>query len=275
MSTNPTPTPAHMDWLGEIEELTTTDGHSVSVFELCHKKDDEVLSAWAKHFRNHYCLDGDIDVLRKGTKHSRATYLTEIKFPDETTAPGPSIRAGDFAEILIADYLEYVLEYWVPRTRYADKTIRNESTKGCDIIGFHLLGKNEDSPHDVLAIFEAKAQFSGQKCKAKLQEAIEHSGKDQLRKAESLNAIKQRLLKDGDTNGMDIIARFQNVEDRPYTEISGAAGLFCTSVYDENVIARAVADSHPNAENLVLVVVRGDDMMALVHDLYKRAADEA
>ena len=275
MSSNKTPIPPHMDWVEEIEKITTSDGHPVTVFKLSHEEDDEVLSAWAKHFRNHYCLDGEIDVLRKGTKHSRATYLTTIKFPDETTAPGPSIRAGDFAEILIADYLEYVLAYWVPRTRYADKTIRNESTKGCDIIGFKLLGTGKDSPKDALAIFEAKAQFSGRKCKAKLQEAIDHSGKDQLRKAESLNAIKQRLLRDGAVDGMEVVARFQNVEDRPYTEVSGAAALFSTSVYDESVIAGATAGSHPNVDSLVLVVVRGDDMMALVHDLYQRAANEA
>lgn len=275
MSGNMPWTSEHMKWLAGSSTLTTGDSRTVTVLEFLHQDDDEILSAWAKHFRNHYCLDTEIDALRKGTRHSRASYLAEIKFPDKSSGFGPSIRAGDFAEILIADYLEYVLEFWVPRTRYADKTIRNESTKGCDIIGFSLFSDAEDSPKDVLAIFEAKAQFSGDKAKPRLQDAVDNSGKDQLRKAESLNAIKQRLLRDSQADGVETVERFQNIEDRPYTELSGAAALFCTSVYDEETIMQTKANYHPNSDNLVLVVVRGQDMMALVHDLYERAADEA
>ncbi len=268
-------TSKHIKWLKKDGKLTTADGRTVTVFEFSHKDDDKILSAWAKHFRNHYCLDTEIDVLRKGTKHSRASYLAKIKFPDKSAGFGPSIRAGDFAEILIADYLEYILDFWVPRTRYGDKSIRNESTKGCDIIGFKFFRKSKESPKDMLALFEAKAQFSGRKIKPRLQDAVNDSGKDQLKKAVSLNATKQRLLRNGQMDDAETVERFQNIEDRPYKELSGAAALFCTSVYDEATIAKTMANSHPNAGNLLLVVVRGEDMMALVHDLYKRAADEA
>lgn len=268
-------TSEHMTWFEDVGTLTTADGRTVTVLNFSHENDDETLSAWARHFRNHYCLDTEIDVLRRGTGHSNAEYLRKIKFPDESAAPGPSIRAGDFAEVLIADYLEYILDFWVPRTRYADKTVRNESTKGCDIIGFRLLSGPKGSPDDILAIFEAKTQFSGRDPKPRLQDAVEGSAKDQLRKAESLNAIKQRLLRNGQMDDMAAVERFQNIEDRPYTELSGAAALFCTSVYDEATIAETTADSHPNSDNLLLVVVRGENMMDLVHDLYERAADEA
>jgi len=57
-----------------------------------------VLSAWAKHFRNHYCLDEEIDYLRQGYGYSRAEYLTKIKLPDASEAPGPSIRSGDLGK---------------------------------------------------------------------------------------------------------------------------------------------------------------------------------
>ena len=42
-------------------------------------------------------------------------------------------------------------------------------------------------------IIEAKAQFTGSKMKAKLQEAIKGSIKDEIRKAETLNALKQNI----------------------------------------------------------------------------------
>tara|TARA_R110002167_G_scaffold293826_1_gene498480 strand:- start:174 stop:473 length:300 start_codon:yes stop_codon:yes gene_type:complete len=91
------------------------------------------------------------------------------KVSDPKAALGPSIRAGDFGEVLVADFLEYLFGYWVPRTRYSDKTIRNESTKGSHI-GFHIVKDGKASSKDRLEIFEAKAQFSGKKAKARLQD---------------------------------------------------------------------------------------------------------
>lgn len=265
----------HIEWLIDTKEkLTTVDGKNVKVFEFCHKDDDEVLSAWATHFRNHYCLDSEIDILRGGTGYSRTEYLKHIKLPTDSRGFGPGIRAGDFGEILVADYLEFVLGYWVPRTRYDNKTIRDESTKGSDLIGFKLISDDE-SPNDVLSIFEVKCQFSGNKTKPKLQEAVNHSIKDEVRKAESLNAIKQRLFDKQRYDDAKTIARFQNPVDKPYKEVSGAVALFSTNVYDKHLISTTKTSDHPNQENLMLVVIYGDDLMQLVNALYTRAANEA
>ncbi len=188
--------PAHIALLANSgDTLTTSDGKRVEVWDILLAADASILSEWASHFRNHYCSDSEIDQLRQGTGLSRAEYLIRFKFPDAILAPGPSIRSGDFAEILSADYLEYVLGYWTPRTRYGDKDIRNESTKGCDVIGFKRIAEGHESPEDQLAIFEAKAQLTGRTPSQRLQHAIDDSVKDQIRKAESLNSIKQRLRK--------------------------------------------------------------------------------
>ena len=73
----------HIEWLKDTKErLKTTDGKNVQVFEFLHQKDEKMLSDWARHFRNHYCLDSDIDFLREGYGYSRGKYLEEIKFPD-------------------------------------------------------------------------------------------------------------------------------------------------------------------------------------------------
>ncbi len=125
--------PPHLDWLLDTgKKLKTACGTEVNVLELKHANDAGILSAWAKHFRNQYCSDSEIDAL-KG-KMSRKEYLENIKFPSKTGAPGPSIRAGDFAEILLADYIEWGLGFWVPRVRWDGKVIKNESAKGCDVI---------------------------------------------------------------------------------------------------------------------------------------------
>lgn len=166
----------HIEWLVDTKQtLKTADGKNIKVFQFNHQQDDKVLSAWAKHYRNHYCLDSEIDNLRQGTSYSRAEYLRKIKFPDGKVKPGPSIRAGDFGEILVADYLQYVMNYWVPRIRYCDKVVRNESTKGCDIIGFRILNEKRTSPKDTLVVYETKTKFSGSIPKNRLQDAVQDS----------------------------------------------------------------------------------------------------
>jgi hypothetical protein len=132
-----------------------------------------------------------------------------------------------------------------------------------------------DSAEDALAIFEVKAQFSEAKASPRLQDAIGGSAKDPIRKGESLNAIKQRLLDKQQHEHAQQVERFQNIEDRPFKEVFGAAALFSTSVFDVDSIGATNTNGHPNSQNLVLVVIHGKDMMKLVHTLYARAADEA
>ena len=273
--------PKHINWLVNTgEQLFTSDGKPVEVWEFRHQPDDEILSAWAKHFRNHYCSDNEMDNFRKGFGYSRADYLAKIKFPDAQKAPGPSIRAGDFGEILIADFLEYVLGFWVPRARYGAKVINNESSKGCDIIGFHFEQEGEESSKDRMVIFEAKArlttdQLTVDKRISGFQSAINDSEKDEIRKACSLNYLKQQLYYQRKFDEAARIERFQNIQDHPYTELYGAAGIFSEESYIPETITEASAEKHPSRGKLKLIVVRGPQLIDLVHELYKRAAEEA
>ncbi|MDX9689015.1 MAG: SAVED domain-containing protein [Alphaproteobacteria bacterium] len=286
MSLTKTKAPPHLDWLVDTgRKLKTACGADVDVLELRHVNDTGILSAWAVHFRNQYCSDDIIDAL-KG-KMSRKDYLENIKFPSKTNAPGPSIRAGDFAEILLADYLEWRLGFWVPRLRWSMK-YPNESVKGCDVIGFHFAKNNGTSPKDMLAIIESKANLSATK-KNRLQDAVVDSVKDDRRKGESLNALKQRLIEQGKSIEAGLVGRFQDPVDVSYQDLRAAAAVFSTSGYDEKLIQETDATSieikvgkngkktikHPHHGNLSMVVVKGDDLMALVNDLYQRAADEA
>lgn len=266
----------HIKWLSDTgERIKISDGKEIELWKFSHQKDEGILTGWAKHFRNHYCLDTEIDDLRKGTGLSKSDYLYQLKFPDPKVAPGPSIRSGDFTEILVSDYMEYILNYWVPRTRYLDKTVRNESTKGSDIIGFKIHADGKVSIKDTLAIFEAKAKLTGSKPEPKMQEAVEHSAKDISRKAESLNAIKQRLRSRGELGSIDAIERFQNEVDNPYHELYGAVAIIENRIFDHKLEAETDTSNHPFKNQLKLILIQGEDMMSLVHELYQRAADEA
>lgn len=266
----------YLQWLQKQKDFISCEGKKIEVFSLLHNSQmNNIMSEWATHFRNQYCNDSIIDRLKPPSK-SRKDYLNEIKFPDKSITPGPSIRAGDFGEILIADFLEYIENYWVPRTRYNDKNIRNESTKGSDIIGFKFINSDSFSPHDKLCIFESKSGFSSNNTNFdRLQNAVDDSIKDEKRKAESLNAIKQRFIDIQDFKSANRIERFQEEEDNPYIQEYGAAAIFDDNVFLPTKIIAVDCSKHPFRDILRLIVITGNDMMTLVHHLYERAANEA
>lgn len=264
-------------WLQQLADIKTTEGRTIEVWTLKYQQDPTALSAWAKHFREHYCPDSMIDALRNGTGLAREAYLEQMIFPDATKAPGPSIRAGDFGELLVADYLEFTLGYWVPRTKMEAKAVRNESAKGCDVIGFKVVNANNiDSPHDELAVYEAKASLTATTEPNRLQTAVEHSAKDMLRKAEALNFLKRRLIEKQDQMWQRV-ERFQNPVERPYLETNGAVAILSSNIFNQMTadFPDTVGNNHPNHQRLRLLVIHGNNLMPFVHALYKRAANEA
>jgi hypothetical protein len=266
----------HIAWLTDTgERQVTSCGREIEIWALDPQEDDAILSKWACHFRQHYISDDDLPMMVDGTGMDNAEYLREIKLPDKSKAPGPSLRAGDFGEILVADYIEFVLGYWSPRTlRYQDRWNRNDSTKGCDVIGFKFAS---DQPHhrdDELFIFESKSGMSKTDAN-RLQDAINDSIKDGVREAMTLNALKQRMLARGEIDQADRVKRFQNQAARPFRRINGAAAILDDTVFAETDLTASDASAHSNAGQLRLIVIKGPSLMQLVHKLYERAADEA
>lgn len=258
--------------------ISTTDGKCIDVFELqLNSASEAALKVWAKHFRAQYCLDDELDNLREGSGKSRRDFLLEFVFPSATTRLGPAVRSGDFVEVLVSDVLETQYGYWVPRTRHSGKMVRDESPRGSDILGFKLVSDadGEWSSNDILMVCEAKGQLSGKLPKARLQDAVDDSVKDALRKSESLIAAKRRLLQLDRLVDAKRVARFQDPLARPHIEHAGAAATFCSSVFDEALIQATDCSQHPNHQSIMLVVIHAPTLMKFVHSLYERAADEA
>ena len=203
--------PIHLRWFIDTgKRQFSACGRPIDIWALDPKDDGVVLSAWARHFREHYVSDVDLPMMVEGTELSKAEYLRTIVFPDAKTTPGPSVRSGDFGEILVADYVEFVLGYWCPRElRYQDRWNRNDSTKGCDVIGFKFASEEAANPNDEIFIFESKSGMAKSSAH-RLQDAINDSIKDKLREAMSLNAIKRRLLDRGVLVEAERVKRFQH-----------------------------------------------------------------
>jgi hypothetical protein len=268
-------TSKHLEWLKDTgNTIKTSCGKDVPVYEFRHDLSDEnVMSAWARHFRNHYCLDIELEAL-KPDDMANSDFLLELKFPHASKSPGPSIRAGDFAEILVADYLQFLRAYYVPRTRYDRKIIGNESSKGSDVIAFKQQGQTS-SRTDEMLIYEVKAKLSENSKSNVLQTAIIDSSKDEVRLAESLNGMKQRLFDKKDNFGVSVINRFQKNVDQPYKRSYGAAAVITKTSFCPETISESDSSGHVSSDELELIVISGEQLMPLVHALYARAANEA
>lgn len=259
----------HTGWFVEQGDLLTLNDIKVGIINFDHLKDEDILSSWATHFRNHYCKDEDIDDLRDGFGLSRSEYLKQIKFPES-----PSIISGDFSEILVADYLEYIQNYIIPRTRYLDKINKDTSPNGTDIIGFKLRnGDRSISPDDTLITCEVKGHLVTTR-KDSIQNAVNHAKKDELRLAESLNAIRQKLRYLGESEKEQLVRRYQNRIDRPYKKITSAFVVHSHSTWEDELVCINEIDTN-GVENLCIYSIKGDNLMDLARELYRRASNEA
>ena len=264
--------PQYLDWLVQEATINTDEGKEVEIFELIIKDEDSVLDLWAKHLREHYCADSEIDQLQAGPGLGRKEYLETIKFPDKSNPPGPSIRSGDFTEILVADYVQYVLSYIVPRVRYDRKVNRNSSTMGSDLIGYKC--GEIMSTDDELIVFEIKATATETRpnSKVRLQDAVNDSCKDNLRLGESLNAVYQRLHDRGDENSKRQVQRFQNSVDNPYKKIYAAAAIHSKMSLSKELIKTVSTLNHVDPD-LKLMVIHCDKLMEFIHCMYGRASE--
>lgn len=261
--------PKHIQNLILEETITTNEGKSINIIKLNDCSDEEILNEWAKYFRYHYCSDDEIDFLRAGYGYTRKEFLEKIKFPDTAERLGNATRSGDFCEILVADYVQFILDYYVPRTRYDRKINPNSSSQGSDLLAFKV-GK-KISENDELLVFEIKGQASEVNPQNRLQDAINDSKKDVKRIAFSLNAIVQRLCEKGQFENAKKVQRFQNATDRPYKEKYAAAAVHSDTSFSKDILLDVTTALHADP-NLILLVIHKNKLMTCIHDLYRRAS---
>lgn len=257
----------YLGFLKQLPDIITDNGDKIEVFELNSNIDEISLDEWANSFRQNYCNDAILDQLIDGTGMTKEEYLLSQKFPDKVDGFGPGTRSGDFGELLVSDFLEYLLGYTVPRERYKNKFNRSSSTQGTDVIAYKISGKPSD-PNDELVTFEVKAQASGKAPQNRLQSAIDDSFKDPIRKGETLSALKQLYIEKGQYDKKQQIQRFQNMPDKPYIDRYGAAAVHDITTFSETLLKSVDLKGEPRW----LIVIKRDNLMKFVHSLYERAS---
>lgn len=259
----------YLNGLSQKDSIITNEGKKVEIYELCINDNEEVLNEWANHFRKQYCDDNILDILVEGTGMSKQEWLLKNKFPSDKIVPGPSTRAGDFGELLIADYIEYIYSYYVPRTKYSNKINPNTSPQGSDVIG--LKTGEKESANDELYVIEVKTRASNCiESESRLQKAIDDSSKDIERLAFSLSSIKQRLIELNRNEESKIVQRFQNGVDRPFKTKFGATAIYTTKMLDTEKIKQIKIPIEKDSMTLFVIYI--DDLMNFIHELYRRAS---
>lgn len=264
------------DWFNFDKKITSQDGKEIEIWSFCYDESQkDVMSNWAREFRNLYRLDSKLDRLRSAEKLSRKDYLLRHAFPTREKGLGPSTRSGDFSEILVSHFLQYIKKYWIPSIiRYENKPVQDSSTKGSDVVAIKIVDDSLCNPNDELFVVETKSKYTDSK-ENKLQEAVNDSNKDPRRLGEFLDFAKNRFDLQGNEDDIQKIERFQNELDNPYKKKFGAAAFYDENFFDEGEISKTDCSDHAEKDKLRLLLVKGRDMMNLVHSLYERAADEA
>ena len=259
------------------KSLFSKNGNKIDVFILNNDLlDSNTLNDWASGLRDNYVEENLLESLVKGTGLTQKEFLEKNIFPNHHISIGASTMSGEFGEILVYDYINFVLKYYVTRTRYLEKVNPSMPVPGSDVIGYHV--KNIDNPGktDRLIVAEVKTRSSnsGNKkslCEETVKAAIDHSVKDRVRLGESLNAEKRRLLNRLKLKEAKIVERFQNKTDKPFIIDFFAVAVLDSDFYLDQEVLDAVNFKHENLETTSILIIHSKELLNFLRDLYMRA----
>lgn len=269
------PKPGFMNWV-VIDCPVIVNGHPCSCYMIDWSVDDNLLDEWAMHVRRHYVRDDDLQHYASFLGISVSEYLKHHKIPqyDGEDRRGSSIIPGDFAEILMADILQFMEDYIVPRYKHVMRTNPYASEQGSDVIAYRYAKEaGNPSREDELVVMEVKSAVGRKSDRVvgeRITSAITGSVKDRdkARDAMTLSYLMERSLKEGDLETAADLKRFMNRGDHPWTDSYRSAVTFDTAVLRGGVIE--IDDLPVDFPGIPLTFVKAKDFLALIKDVYAR-----
>ena len=257
--------------------IISSSGEKIQVYKLnTGLLNDNSLDSWAFGLRNNYIEENLLEQAISGTGLTKKEYLEKMIFPNPTISQGAATMSGEFGELLVYDYINYVLKYYVPRIRYFNKVNPDMPIPGSDVIGYKMVNFNKGSKNDKLLVAEVKTKStkSGNKTTAFtniITKAINDSNKDRVRIGESLNAEKLKLLIRGRVGEANIVERFQNKTDNPYNLEFFAVAVLDSDFYSDQVVLDVVNSQYENVKTTSILIIHSKELLNFLRDLYRRA----
>lgn len=261
------------------KELVSSNGNRVNIYKLANELlEEDILNKWASSLRNNYIEEKLLPDCISGTGLTQQEYLKTIIFPDFENRQGAGTMSGEFGEILMYDYINFNLKYYITRTRYLDKVNRNMPISGSDVMGYKMVNNDIPCSSDQLLVAEVKTRstINGRKegiCQKALEAAIKDSTKDRIRLAESLNAEKRRLLLRSKVSEAKIVERFQNKTDNPFTLNFFAVAVLDTDLCIEDTIIEVIEAQSENIGIKNVLIIHSKELKSFLRDLYRRACE--
>lgn len=269
------------DYMGSYVQqlpIRTNEGNLVELIEVHAPFDNNrLITEWARSFRLKYISDENLlESMEDTGLQSGIEFLQSVVYPKNK-----KFRNGDFGEIIVAEYLKYIEHFWVPtlKLRYSDKATSEESVKGSDVIAIRFESDPSiASPDDLLCICEVKTG-SVSSARARLQEAVNDSDKDDLRLdvakrgSIGLNAVKLKLKREeragnGDIYSYHAIARFQNPIVHPYQTQYAAAAVVEQKRLNRETMKKIKVKESQHTDSLRIIAVGVTDIQKLIDALY-------
>ena len=260
-------TPEYIPFLIK-EENIKVDSKEIICYKLGFVEDDEILNNWALHIRRHYISDQELQDSCEELGLGKEEYLKKFCIPQDEEKFGSQCMSGDFAEIVISDIFEFLYSYKVPRVKMENRSGKNNSEHGTDVIAFNC--KENPSIDDELIISEVKSNLSNEADYTVLDTAIADSQKhdiDNHRYAHTLDFLRKKCKKKKEFDLAKVITRFQVKTEYPYKIIFVPAGINSVPNIASNI---SIKNGEFLTDNKKLIYIHGNDLLKLMKDLYRR-----
>lgn len=262
--------PAYINWFVEESAVTLEDGVPISCYRLDYLVDEDAYFEWALHLRKHYESDDELKESLETTGMSVEEYLRTRVIPQKSDPFGPTARSNDFTEIMVSDLLEFIHGYTVPRCKQWNRSGKNQSAHGTDILAYkYAKSRNTPNSKDELLAVEVKAGLTSDAYDP-INNAVADSNKyDEVRHAHTLNFYRKQLRY---LNGEQAneIARFQQKSEHDFIITYISAAIISRDKVDNKVIMGIRGDDLELRTDNKIFLIHGKKLMELAHEIFER-----
>lgn len=258
------------EYRSELTGIVIKDDIPLKCYKIDYKDDESILDDWALHIRRNYIEDTELKEDADDNAMTVEQYLHDYVIPQKGEELGATVRSADITEILISDLLEFVHQYSVPRYKLKNRSGKNNSQQGTDVIAYKY--KNEDktpNDKDELVAAEVKATLSNMEY-TPIKNAIIDSRKDEHRLARSVNYCRKRLKELGKIEEAEEVKRFLFKPDNNYRITYVAAGVSSRENVDDAIELGFSGEELEIRKNELIFYVHGQKLMELAHNIYQR-----
>lgn len=261
--------PQYINWIIKENGIVFEDNVPLNSYRIDYDNTrEDVLNEWAEHIRKHYISDELLEKSVSSLHLTKKEYLSLYCIPQKCHTRGPSTISTEWAEILVYDLIEYILNYIALRGRHWNKATPTAPVQGSDVLGAKMT-KATPSSDDELFVIEVKASLS--KCDySKLIKAKKDSDNDTFRHAISLNFMRIKYLEAHEDFLMSVAERFQQKANSPFKVRYGAVAIVTQKEIENNTIAGINGlDLNIRIDNEIFLI-HGDKLMDLAYNIYER-----